>query len=775
MPYKLRKAPRKNLYWVVTTETGKKHSKLPIPMEKAKAQLRILESTLKGGKLDETWPLVKDHLDEVTTRVEEDPRNPLFGKIPFTLLSKLEQKKELEEQLGAIIQELVHRIDEKHEKRDLITRGQTYIGQILSSNFYSPVMHETEEQLAQLAQQPVGRIIGNVSESSDIPVFRRLPISQLGVGINPYDPRYYYLEDDDRKQRMPTEADDKEEVTVEDSVRRLREMNEKYTRKNPGPGPFGTDLRRGELAGGGYWTDEYIRRANEITKKQGLIEQVGLELKKELKKLPSSKLTLGFDKRKEAALKKALDKLIDLVKASNAPAAAPPPSPAGVGLVRSQPIVVQHLVETATVPAPPAPGRRGPQEEQRVYFNPVFRRQVLDTVPLPNLAPQEQDPTGKYWNPLADDPYKQTNTFVMNDGTLKTLIDDADEFNEWMKAGQPEIPDYIMNVYKLLIDTEEELMSRARRGIPLTDVQKRFVDAMLGVSNVGGSKLSKAHKRALEHQTRSKRKLIGGGHYTNQIHMIRGRLTAGRNLTQRQQAEIKNLFDRTKRILKSQPHTGISASLTREDRHFYLLAKERADKQATVDTFERELTQYLNELPRVVPAGTENPMTFAEVQTGDLMTDVNRKYYGRPQKIYGIEERQWLQGAPGRTVSDTREVVRNLQNYVAHVRGTPRPQSRVDVTPQRSMLQRTYDSIFGRPETYADETPQIWQEYTDGTDTWFSAVNANNQPYGDTVWTIPDYAIERGDEVRRINGGSRFNAVAKRAMELGMRRKIQVQ
>jgi hypothetical protein len=49
MPYKLRKAPKRDLYWVVTTETGKKHSKDPIPLEKAKAQKRILESALTGG------------------------------------------------------------------------------------------------------------------------------------------------------------------------------------------------------------------------------------------------------------------------------------------------------------------------------------------------------------------------------------------------------------------------------------------------------------------------------------------------------------------------------------------------------------------------------------------------------------------------------------------------------------------------------------------------------------------------------------------------------
>ena len=47
MPYKLRKAPKRDLYWVMTSETGKKHSKDPIPLEKAKAQMRVLESVLK--------------------------------------------------------------------------------------------------------------------------------------------------------------------------------------------------------------------------------------------------------------------------------------------------------------------------------------------------------------------------------------------------------------------------------------------------------------------------------------------------------------------------------------------------------------------------------------------------------------------------------------------------------------------------------------------------------------------------------------------------------
>lgn len=42
MPYKLRKAPKRDLYWVVNKETGKKHSNEPLPKEKAQAQMRAL-------------------------------------------------------------------------------------------------------------------------------------------------------------------------------------------------------------------------------------------------------------------------------------------------------------------------------------------------------------------------------------------------------------------------------------------------------------------------------------------------------------------------------------------------------------------------------------------------------------------------------------------------------------------------------------------------------------------------------------------------------------
>ena len=42
MPYSLLKAHNKNLYWVITTATRKKHSYLPMPKEQAERQLTAL-------------------------------------------------------------------------------------------------------------------------------------------------------------------------------------------------------------------------------------------------------------------------------------------------------------------------------------------------------------------------------------------------------------------------------------------------------------------------------------------------------------------------------------------------------------------------------------------------------------------------------------------------------------------------------------------------------------------------------------------------------------
>ena len=49
MPYRIRKAPNRDLYWVVG-EDGKHHSKEPIPLERAKKQMAALHIAMKGGE-----------------------------------------------------------------------------------------------------------------------------------------------------------------------------------------------------------------------------------------------------------------------------------------------------------------------------------------------------------------------------------------------------------------------------------------------------------------------------------------------------------------------------------------------------------------------------------------------------------------------------------------------------------------------------------------------------------------------------------------------------
>lgn len=69
MPYFLRKSPRRNLYWVVSRDTGAKHSKDPMPLKKAQAQMRALyvamgkEQGLKGKGL---WDWVKSKFRKPT-------------------------------------------------------------------------------------------------------------------------------------------------------------------------------------------------------------------------------------------------------------------------------------------------------------------------------------------------------------------------------------------------------------------------------------------------------------------------------------------------------------------------------------------------------------------------------------------------------------------------------------------------------------------------------------------------------------------------------------
>ena len=51
MPYALRKSPRRNLYWVVNKDSGRKYSKQPLPRSRAEAQRRAIYASENGYKL----------------------------------------------------------------------------------------------------------------------------------------------------------------------------------------------------------------------------------------------------------------------------------------------------------------------------------------------------------------------------------------------------------------------------------------------------------------------------------------------------------------------------------------------------------------------------------------------------------------------------------------------------------------------------------------------------------------------------------------------------
>jgi hypothetical protein len=112
MPYKLRKAPKRDLYWVVG-EDGSKKSKDPIPRKRAEAQMRALyasENQMKGGmcfgrcyrmsakQKRDAEDEGKRHMIEMwangTTRYDElwaDTMAELAMKYPYTTEDQIEE------------------------------------------------------------------------------------------------------------------------------------------------------------------------------------------------------------------------------------------------------------------------------------------------------------------------------------------------------------------------------------------------------------------------------------------------------------------------------------------------------------------------------------------------------------------------------------------------------------------------------------------------------------------------------------------------------------
>ena len=56
MPYKLRKAPGRDMYWVVSVDSGAKHSKEPLPLDRARRQMVALNIAYAREKGHVTIP-----------------------------------------------------------------------------------------------------------------------------------------------------------------------------------------------------------------------------------------------------------------------------------------------------------------------------------------------------------------------------------------------------------------------------------------------------------------------------------------------------------------------------------------------------------------------------------------------------------------------------------------------------------------------------------------------------------------------------------------------
>lgn len=158
MPYKLKKKRNEPLYWVITIETGKKHSKDPIPKEKAKAQMRILKTALRG-KGDEGED------DEMARLMEPEPvafapapaANPFAGFFEPRMLRvrarRQARKRAISTVQGALMSNAEKRQKTSHGLRGGITLNEfDDLLQAYARKYsdYDDIKEKTEEDLQKM-------------------------------------------------------------------------------------------------------------------------------------------------------------------------------------------------------------------------------------------------------------------------------------------------------------------------------------------------------------------------------------------------------------------------------------------------------------------------------------------------------------------------------------------------------------------------------------------------------------------------------------------------
>lgn len=181
MPYKLRKAPNRELYWVVNKETGKKHSKDPLPKETALAQMRALYASeagyeMKGGAIS------KAIMQQIAQSAYAGKTRLTIG--PFKLVFATPTLKFYKEEGKNLI---VVSIRGTHSSEDLKADFMGLMGNLRNSERYKKDK-ETLLKVQQTYPRPQFRYIavGHSLGGAILDLFLRDNLIQNGMSYNPF-------------------------------------------------------------------------------------------------------------------------------------------------------------------------------------------------------------------------------------------------------------------------------------------------------------------------------------------------------------------------------------------------------------------------------------------------------------------------------------------------------------------------------------------------------------------------------------------------------------
>ena len=181
MPYKLRKAPNRDLYWVVSKDTGKHFSKEPLPKERAMAQMKALYVNVPeargGGPIPE-----RNILQQIAKQSYQSDAAKRIGE--FELVRATPTLKFYKDNGNTIIVGIRGTVPTDFE--DVKADGMIGIGQLESSNRYTRDLStlqqfQTEFPPSRYDYYGVGHSLGGAM----LDMFLKRGLLKNGVSYNP--------------------------------------------------------------------------------------------------------------------------------------------------------------------------------------------------------------------------------------------------------------------------------------------------------------------------------------------------------------------------------------------------------------------------------------------------------------------------------------------------------------------------------------------------------------------------------------------------------------